>query len=208
MMPFPYSLTLFIMHHITMGMQNLCAKGVIHRDLKASNIFVNPEECSKDGEIRIPSRKVELKEDLAYDLFMVYVGDYESSDGVVGTGFWRPPEVLKAVKEDIKPTYTPAADVYGFGMVCYELVTGHIPFQCEGLRRTDYDAVLSGRRPKLPDYLNPWMTQLLLKCWHHDPCQRPTWDKIRNHEFIRRGPGWTWMEESLNECVFLTQGYV
>jgi len=182
-----------------MGMQNLCAKGVIHRDLKASNIFVNPEECSKDGEIRIPSRKVELKEDLAYDLFMVYVGDYESSDGVVGTGFWRPPEVLKAVKEDIKPTYTPAADVYGFGMVCYELLTGHIPFQCEGLRRTDYDAVLSGRRPKLPDYLNPWMTQLLLKCWHHDPCQRPTWDKIRKTIYTEimsslgedlDGPGW------------------
>jgi serine/threonine protein kinase len=96
----------------------------------------------------------------------------------VGTGFWRPPEVLKAVKEDIRPTFTTAADVYGFGMVCYELLTGHIPFQCEGVLRTDYDAVLSGRRPKLPDYLSPGMTQLLLKCWHHDPCQRPTWDEI------------------------------
>jgi hypothetical protein len=111
--------------------------------------------------------------------FYVYVGDYESSDGVVGTGFWRPPEVLKAVKEDTTPTYTTAADVYGFGMVCYELLTGHIPFQCEDVRRTDYDAVLSGRRPRLPDYLSPGMTQLLIKCWHHDPCQRPTWDEIK-----------------------------
>jgi serine/threonine protein kinase len=178
MMPFPYYSTLSIMRQIALGIKDLCRIGIIHRDLKASNIFVSPVECNK-GYMRIHnSRKVELKEDLAYDWFMVRVGDYESSDGVVGTGFWRPPEVLKAVKEDITPTYTTAADVYGFGMVCYELLTGHIPFQCEGVRRTDYDAVLSGRRPKLPDYLSPGMTQLLLKCWHHDPCQRPTWDEI------------------------------
>jgi serine/threonine protein kinase len=179
MMPFPYASTMSIMDQIARGMQRLCGMGIVHRDLKASNIFVLQCEEEKGGRIRCHySRKVELKEDLAYDRFLVYVGDDESSDAVVGTGFWRPPEVLKAVKEDITPTYTTAADVYGFGMVCYELRTGHIPFQCEGVRRTDYDAVLSGRRPKLPDYLSPEMTQLLLKCWHHDPCQHPTWDEI------------------------------
>jgi serine/threonine protein kinase len=180
MMPFPYNLTLDIMEQIARGIKHLCRIGIIHRDLKACNIFVSPVEYIKEGSIRIHnSRKVELKEDLAYDWFFVHVGDYESSDGVVGTGFWRPPEVLKAVKEDIWPTYTTAVDVYGFGMVCYELLTGHIPFQCEDIRATDYDAVLSGRRPKLPDYLSPGMTQLLLKCWHHDPCQRPRWDQIK-----------------------------
>jgi serine/threonine protein kinase len=179
MMPFPYDSTLQIMDGIAFGMRHLCKIGIIHRDLKASNIFVSPLEFQHGSAILHNSRKVELKDDLDYDRYWVYVGDYESSDGVVGTGFWRPPEVLKAVKEDITPTYTTAADVYGFGMVCYELLTGHIPFQCEDVRRTDYDAVLSGRRPRLPDYLSPGMTQLLIKCWHHDPCQRPTWDEIK-----------------------------
>jgi serine/threonine protein kinase len=195
MMPFPYNMTLHIMVQIALGMEYLCVIGIIHRDLKASNIFVDPVELDEDGRERFHnSRKVELKEDLAYDWFSAYVGDYESSDGVVGTGFWRPPEVLKAVKEDIRPIYTTAVDVYGFGMVCYELLTGHIPFQCEGVRRTDYDAVLSGRRPKLPDYLSPGMTQLLLKCWHHDPCQRPRWDEIKEtlHSEIGILLGWTW----------------
>jgi serine/threonine protein kinase len=138
MMPFPYNSTLGMMRQIAAGMEDLCVIGIIHRDLKASNIFVSPLEFLKEGQTRIHhSRKVELKEDLAYDWFMVRVGDYESSDGVVGTGFWRPPEVLKALKEDSTPTYTTAVDVYGFGMVCYELLTGHIPFQCEGVRRTE-----------------------------------------------------------------------
>jgi serine/threonine protein kinase len=178
LMPFPYDLTLRMMEQIAVGMERLRVIGIIHRDLKASNIFVSPVDYKKEGTIRINSRTVELKQDLAYNWFLAYVGDYESSDGVVGTGFWRPPEVLKAVKEDITPTYTTGVDVYGFGMVCYELLTGHIPFQCEDIRATDYDAVLSGRRPKLPDYLSPGMTQLLLKCWHQDPCQRPRWDEI------------------------------
>jgi serine/threonine protein kinase len=207
MMPFPYRSTLVIMQGIALGMIELCEMGIIHRDLKASNIFVTPGERGKDGIIRSHfSGQLELKENWAYDWFFVHVGDYETSDGVVGTGFWRPPEVLKAVKEDIRPTFTTAADVYGFGMVCYELLTGHIPFQSEGVRRTDYDAVLSGRRPKLPDYLSPGMTQLLLKCWHQDPCQRPSWDQIKKtlrterQDFIEK-------KQRLNECTFLTQEY-
>jgi serine/threonine protein kinase len=170
MMPFPYNSTLVIMKQIVLGMIELCGMGIIHRDLKASNIFVSLDQYEKGGRIILHSRRGELKEDWAYDGCLVYVGDYETSDGAVDTGFWRPPKVLKAVKEDIRPTFTTVADVYGFGMVCHELLIGHIPFQCEDVRRTDYDAELSGRRPKLPDYLSPGMTQLLLKCWHHDPC--------------------------------------
>ncbi len=208
MMPFPYNSTLRMMEQIVLGMENLCEIGITHRDLRASNIFVLPGEYEKDGRIRYHnSRKVELKEDLAYDWFLVYVGDYETSDSVVGTGFWRPPEVLKAIKEYIMLTHTTAGDVYGFGMVCYELLTGHIPFQCEGVRTTDYDPVLSGRRPKLPDYLSPGMTQLLQECWHQDPCQRPRWHEIKEtlrterQDFIKK-------KLSLNECLFLTEGYV
>ncbi len=38
-------------------------------------------------------------------------------------------------------------DVYGFEMVCYELLTGLIPFQGHSL--LDYKLVLSGGRPEL-----------------------------------------------------------
>ncbi|CAK9882029.1 unnamed protein product [Sphagnum jensenii] len=173
MMPFPKELTLDMMRRIAYGVEWLHSRGLIHKDLKASNIFVSPHD-SKQG--FITSRNVKLKRDLAYDHIWVSVGDYESSNGVVGTAFWRAPEVLKALRDNITPTYSAAVDVYGFGMVCYELLTGLIPFQGHSL--SDYELVLSGGRPELPDYLSPEITQLLHNCWHMDPCQRPGWDFI------------------------------
>jgi serine/threonine protein kinase len=173
MMPFPKELTLDMMRRIAYGVEWLHSRGLIHKDLKASNIFVSPHD-SKQG--FITSRNVKLKRDLAYDHIWVSVGDYESSNGVVGTAFWRAPEVLKALRDNITPTYSAAVDVYGFGMVCYELLTGLIPFQGHSL--SDYELVLSRGRPELLDYLSPEITQLLHNCWHMDPCQRPDWDEI------------------------------
>ncbi|CAM6029349.1 unnamed protein product [Sphagnum balticum] len=123
-MPFDYSDTIKMMMDIARGMEDLHSCGLIHRDLKASNVLVTP--------LSLNSRRAEvigLGEALESLYFYVKIGDYESSDDVVGTGFWRPPEVLQAVKDGTKPVWSREGDVYSFAMLCYELLTGCIPFK-------------------------------------------------------------------------------
>jgi serine/threonine protein kinase len=170
-MPFDYIDTIKMMMEIAGGMEDLHSCGLIHRDLKAANILVTTLSLNpRHGEV------IGLEQALESLYFYVKVGDYESSDGIEGTGFWRPPEVLQALKEGTKPVWSCEGDVYSFAMLCYELLTGRIPF---GERRlSDYDAVLSGQRPELPDHVNSGMRNLLHRCWQTEPQKRPGWTAI------------------------------
>ncbi|KAH9543526.1 hypothetical protein CY35_13G069900 [Sphagnum magellanicum] len=173
-MPFDYIDTIEMMMDIARGMEDLHSCGLNHRDLKAANILVTPLSLNpRHGEV------IGLEQALESFYFYVKVGDYESSDGIAGTGFWRPPEVLQALKDGTKPVWSCEGDVYSFAMLCYELLTGRIPFGEH--RLTDYDVVLSGQRPELPAHVNSWMRNLLHCCWQTEPQKRPGWTAIIEH---------------------------
>ncbi len=68
-------------------------------------------------------------------------------------------------------------DVYGFGMLCYELFIGKLAFQGHPL--PEYDLVLLGKRLDISNSSwESWMRRLLQHCWDEDPHQRPRWDEI------------------------------
>ena len=154
--PFPPKITAELMFNIARDMRNLhqgC--GIVHRDLKASNVLLG--------------YRYEEVTSLA-----TTVVDFECSVGVVGTAFWRAPEILQQLKDRIptsKIRFSFEADIYSYGMTCYEIVTGRIPF--EGYSLEQYDAVLNGERPELPLDLDPILREIITNCWHPDPSQRP-----------------------------------
>ena len=157
--PFPSANATRIVLHIAYGMRELHKHDIVHRDLKADNVLVDNEtETGKKD----PNGCI------------CQVADFEWSVGVEGTLFWRAPEILQAVKSrNIKPElFTKSADVYSYGMTCYEIVTGRMPF--EDLRASDYDVVIRGGRPELPSDMEPWMRDLITRCWHPNPLERPT----------------------------------
>lgn len=159
--PFPAETDLSLIVQIALDLRCLHAHHIAHRDLKSSNILV----------VDSASNKVEI-----------VIADFESSSNVVGTGFWRAPEVLRALRgeqqraysRNIKMTdvFSLKSDIYSFGMTCYEILTGKSPL--EDLGASEYKPVLSGRRPDLPGDLNPKLCDLLRKCWHAAPEKRPT----------------------------------
>ena len=172
-----------------MGLQ-LHNHGMVHRNLKASNMLV------KEYKSTWPKL-------LAYD--------YECSIGVVGTGFFRAPEILQACKNrkvrERPKVFSRAADIYSYGMVCYEILIGKLPFEDHLVY--DYAHVLNGDQPTLLQYYGKWMHDLLAWCWKLDPRGRPTIGEIldilisnsaavqRRDEFLKRkrGEGHRWKYE-------------
>jgi serine/threonine protein kinase len=74
--------------------------------------------------------------------------------------------------------FTTAVDVYSYGMTCYEIMTGKLPF--EGHSTNDYDIVLKGQRPEVPEDVDGWVRELLRNCWEFNPAKRPTFREILN----------------------------
>jgi serine/threonine protein kinase len=161
--PFIPGVAVNMICQIALGMAILHRENIMHRDLKADNVFVY-----KDAADNMP--------------WSAHIGDFDISDSTMGSAYWRAPEILEAIvkqKEDgiTKIPWTPMADVYSFGMTCYEVLTGDIPLKNHS--RADYEGVTKrGLRPELPADLNPIMKELIVSCWHQDPLKRPTFNTI------------------------------
>ncbi|CAN1229419.1 L-type lectin-domain containing receptor kinase VII.1 [Linum grandiflorum] len=92
---------------IARGMEYIHSCGVIHRDLKPENILID-----EDSHLKIADFGIACEE--AYcDLLVDDPGTYR----------WMAPEMIK------KKSYSRKVDVYGFGLMLWEMVTGTIPYE-------------------------------------------------------------------------------
>ena len=125
--PFSKEEAELMMYSVALGVEWLHNHGMVHRDLKASNVLVKEFKSS-------------------WPKWEPFVADYECSIGVVGTGFFQAPEILQACKDrtvwERPKVFLRAADIYSYGMVCYEILTGKLPFVDHPLY--DYAHVLNG----------------------------------------------------------------
>lgn len=83
------------------------------------------------------------------------------------------PEVL------LNQAYDEQADVYSYGCVLYELLSGTVPYAgAEFTRDRIAERVGKGDRPQLPKGLEkPWQ-DLLVACWQQHPQSRPTMKRV------------------------------
>ncbi|KAG0582101.1 hypothetical protein KC19_3G034400 [Ceratodon purpureus] len=157
-----------VMLEVAIDLEILHEAGVVHRDIKASNVLKGDDETY-----------------LSPGSFLI---DYECSVGVVGTRFWRAPEILEQLQKGVcgcDMVFTKKADIYSFGMMCYEVVTGCIPF--EGHPHNDYSIVISGERPPLPDDMNSELRSMIVECWHQEPLSRPNASTLREKLYTLYG---------------------
>ncbi|RHZ88420.1 hypothetical protein Glove_23g130 [Diversispora epigaea] len=83
------------------------------------------------------------------------------------------PEVLSGEKE-----YTKAADVYSFGIIAYEIVTGFPPYPYIPHDKDLAMKICNGLRPKIPFHTPKLITRMIMRCWDARVTHRPTFEEL------------------------------
>ncbi|MAG29658.1 MAG: serine/threonine protein kinase [Deltaproteobacteria bacterium] len=127
----PWRIAVTIALELASGLEAIHAQGTLHRDLKPQNFIVG-----RHGEVKIAD----------FGLALDTQGGALTQPGIaVGTPPYMAPEQLRGERVD------PRADLFSFGCVLYEMLTGRPPFELPGEEATDslLGRVESGRYPRL-----------------------------------------------------------
>lgn len=150
------------------GMEYLHEKNIVHFDLKCENLLVN---------MRDPHRPVCKIGDLGLSKVKQRT---LVSGGVRGTLPWMAPELLSGKSNMV----TDKIDVYSFGIVMWELLTGEEPYAEIHCASIIGGIVNDSLRPQIPTWCDPEWKSLMESCWASDPAQRPSFaevaQKLRN----------------------------
>jgi hypothetical protein len=146
---------------IALGMRYIHSKGIIHGDLKPSNILVTG--C---GEALISD----------FGLSRPECPDYTLTPDSATVNYSAP----ELFEEDALPTRK--VDIYAFGLLVYEILTETAVFPTSEGAMPNMKRILSGKLPPIPDECGPVMQALIPRCWSRDPKQRPTFDEMI-HDF-------------------------
>jgi serine/threonine protein kinase len=145
-----------IAQDVARGMEYLHGRGIIHRDLKSSNILLDQR---RRGRI--------------CDFGLIRMKSSDPMTGMIGTSHWMAPEVLLS-----SPFYDEKVDVFSFGVVLWELLTSRRPYQGEDILTLIVDVTERQKRPEIPDSCPEGLRTLIERCWQADAKLRPSFHEI------------------------------
>ena len=162
--PIPVQESLRLALQIAEALEAAHEKGVIHRDLKPANIKVTPDGKIKVLDFGLAKAVVtDTAREEAVTQTLTTVG--ETRDGVLlGTPAYMSPEQARRQAVDHR------SDVWTFGSVLFEILTGSTPF--EGPTVADTITGILSREPdltQLPLNIHPGVRQLVRLCLSKNP---------------------------------------
>jgi serine/threonine protein kinase len=148
---------------IAVGLQHLHEHGVLHLDLKPENVLISSDRTVvlSDFGISKAIAKPDLKDNPNLEITMPTIS---------GTLWYMAPEQLLATVVSVK------TDVFAFGTILYESVTGHLPFSGNTVAAYAKSLLYSPVRFSVTEHfrLRGWLKRLICHCLEKTPDRRPT----------------------------------
>jgi serine/threonine protein kinase len=108
------------------GLHYAHGRGVIHRDVKPSNIML-----TLDNDVRV----------IDFGIALIKDSDVSRIEGIAGSPSYMSPEQVQSAE------ITPRSDIYSLGAVMYELLTGYRPFRANSLSKLLHQIVYATPPP-------------------------------------------------------------
>ena len=153
---------------IAEAMEAAHERGITHRDLKPANVMVTPESTVKILDFGLAKAITpEVGSDANLTHSPTLTMQATQAGLILGTAAYMSPEQARGQPADKR------ADIWSFGVVLFEMLTGHSPFQEE----TISDSLAAVLRADLnwsllPPSTPPHLKELLRRCLRRDVRQR------------------------------------
>jgi serine/threonine protein kinase len=160
---------------LVLGMEFAHSRGTIHRDLKPSNLLVDR-------------------------MYHLRISDFDTGKSnygrslqtqQIGTPVYMAPEMYR--NED----YDTTVDVFSFGLILYEIIFDQSVFSRLLTPLALMKMVLNNVRAEIPDGVDPWVSNLIQRCWNGAPANRPSFAiiaKLLMEKKCQLFPGVKWDE--------------
>jgi serine/threonine protein kinase/Tol biopolymer transport system component len=166
--PLPRRKTVDYATQLAKGLAAAHDKGIVHRDLKPDNVFV-----TRDGRVKIldfglaklTEHRAAIEAETA---LLAHAGPLTSAGMVLGTVGYMSPEQVRGQAVDHR------SDIFSFGVVLYEMLTGRRAFQGDSAVETmnailkEDPAPVAGSGEPLP----PALDRIVLHCLEKNPEER------------------------------------
>ncbi|XP_063951532.1 serine/threonine-protein kinase Nek11-like [Lytechinus pictus] len=148
---------------LSLAVQHMHKRRVLHRDLKTRNIFL------KKNMIKIGD----------FGISRVLMGTTDMASTFTGTPYYMSPEVLK------HEGYNSKSDVWSIACILYELCALQHAFEGQSLMGVMYK-IVEGKTPEIPNKYDKNIQEILNVMLNRDPAKRPSAAEVTKIAFVTR----------------------